>query len=190
MSHVLFGQSTTIDFEISSGNFPKSCSFKLELRLNYEVINTQKIMKERRQSVSSGDYLITQLSNNSGKWNISYTKNSVPIITGSPQTVTFNFPKPLVSVTNAAAIISLEGTLTFLRGGKVIRVSSLGYSRDFELGVNYALRLDCIEVNNEPDFRAVFYTDYQLQDLIEGRIIHEPSKGQPFNISVPKEKTK
>jgi len=169
-SVLLNAQQNTISLELDSTSFPKGCVFKVELESKFSVIDTKKMLAEGRRAVSDKDYLLKQTSKNSSNWTISYDNDGNPIIKGSPQSMVFDFPKPIDLSSDVACHIMFEGRLQ-LKGGKKVVETPFQFRYQLRPDDTYVFRL---VHKGSKDGQVLFsyslLTKKMLQDMLEGKI--------------------
>ncbi|MCL1894763.1 MAG: hypothetical protein FWG02_11145 [Holophagaceae bacterium] len=166
----LYAQQNNIAFEVYSGDFPANYAFKIDMKVKYSVINTQKIVAENRKSPVPNDHILAQLSDNMHGWDITYDTKGVPEIKGSPRAVTFTFSTQLREFNNAMAVLKLEGMVTVLKDGKTYEVIPFRQNRPFKSGVKYVLMVSDYSRETgtvKPAF--LFLTSDELQKVLQGR---------------------
>ena len=178
LSAILSAQQNTVGFEVHTTNFPKDWSFQIELKLKYLAIDVKKMASEKRNTPTKKDYLLEYHSTNKHIWNISYDEKGNPKIEGSPQSVAFNFSKPISKLSNARSLIVLEGKLTPRINGYSGDSLPLIQTWPFESGAKYVLLIKhdlTQDGKNKLSVRLV--TKDKLQDALEGKLPLSPAQG-------------
>jgi hypothetical protein len=162
--------ANTINFEINSTNFPKECTIKMKINLKFFAIDAKKMSLEGRNVPSKKDYLLEQTSISSYDWSISYNEHGIPKIEGSSQSVVFNFPKPMSTLSNTMTYVKVEGQVTLFNNGKIDTLVPIGYTRQYKNDVSYVLHLEYNETkNNKILFGFSFLTNEELRPRLENK---------------------
>jgi hypothetical protein len=164
-------QQNSVKFMVYSTDFPKGCVIDIDLKLNYSVVDVNKMRNEGRNTPSANDYLLRQDSINSFDWNISYDNDGKPTIKKSPQSVVFNFKNPVNKLDNALSLIKIEGSGTLLNNGKTEKVPLVGQTHFFQPDTAYILMLRFIETkeNGSVSYEAALITEQELQSLLNDK---------------------
>jgi len=168
---VLNAQQRIISLEFNSTVFPKEIVFKVELKLHFVVIDVKTMQKEGRRTTSSKDVVFQQTSTNSVNWTISYNNDGNPIVKGSPQSMAFNFSKPVnISSDTMLRLVIFEGKIIRLRNGKVEAERPIMLRHQFQSDdTSYVFRLSQNETDKGISIEHIILTKQQFQDLLDGK---------------------
>ena len=172
LTTAIYAQQSDVAFELHTEDFQKNYAIKIELKLKYSAINTQKILSEGRRSPTPKDHMLGQVSSNTHNWDITFDAKGEPSIKGSPQVVTFNFTNPLRELSNALAMLQLEGRVLVSKDGKTVYEIPFRQGRPFKSDTTYVLFVR----DHSPDKKGVsptfaFLTKERLKGAMEGKPI-------------------
>ncbi|MCL1894021.1 MAG: hypothetical protein FWG02_07290 [Holophagaceae bacterium] len=165
-----------INFEIHAVGFPKDFVFQVELKLKHKIIDTQKTAAKAaeaggRYAITKDAYLLEQDSKETHRWEISFNENGKAKIEGSPQSDTYSFSKPVSELSNALALVSLDGKRTLLANGRAVgNAKPFGQGRPFKEGTTYVLLMyNQGGDSGQLSMMTYFLAKEELKDALEGK---------------------
>jgi hypothetical protein len=192
-SAALFAQHT-IKVEFQSAKLPKDVALKIDLSLMFTLftLSESSALKTNGalQVFHNPKTVLEQTSTNSANWIIAYDDDGNPLVEGSPQSMAFNFPKPVSMPSKGSHTVSIKfiGKLQQIENGEIISTQEINErGKIFVSGINikelrynedasYVFYLYPLEDGKqETTWRYALLFDWQYRDLLEGKYtIKEP----------------
>ena len=169
----LDAQQRAVNIEVHAVGFPDNYTIKTEVGLNYRVHNIQQIATEGRTEPTTDDRLMDMRASRTHSWDISFDKEGTAAITGSPLAVAYSFQRPLNQISNATAVLTIDGKTTIYKDGEVKSNRGHGQTSRFINDTTYVLLLSYRDLGKDkgeeiPLISQYFFPKDEMQDALNG----------------------